>query len=961
MFLAGVYAAGPATAQNTFAGQNLSGTLSMEEGLPCNYIDDLCLDSNGFLWLATSGGGLCRYDGYELLTVSSTSGQPLKSNFIRNICEDPYQRLWIASEGGLDLVDLRTLERLDLPHPDLADPGGEFCSYLTADGQGCVWFKSGQTLYRISFEGDGQVRDVLSFSHEGLSPTNIVFEDVEGDGFVWIGLRGRLYKIGEVRPGRLDAVPAAPEFEYGEETYLSDFLPAGQDLWISTEDGLYFLNRPSGEWKHYTSIPDDGRSLTQNFITGLDRTRDGQVVATSLHGFNVYNPVSDRFERVGEDVINCIRVYGPTMLLGTETRGLVSFRPKSLSIQNLSHDPSDPRSLPSGAVNAVCEDALGALWVGNVEGGLSIREAEEEGFSHLTRERGSLCHNSVSALCPVPGERMAIGTWGGGVDLVGLRKPHRVLSHLDLPALDYIGSLDYDSRNELLWIGTNRGVFFYDLRSHALTPALDAQVSGCIGSCLDSSGHLWIGCREGLVVFNLGEAAADGTFPAERYSRRLDAPGTGTGEMICYIIEASDGALWLGSNGGGVYKGVRDSQGKTAFTGYSSRQGLSNDRVRSLAEDAAGRIWVSTEHGLNLLDPATGEITAYYREDGLSSTQFHWNNACRGGDGKLYFGNSAGLSVVDPSRTEIRTEDSPLRFTRVSVDDRVFRDPMRKEIDLHERDRSVQFEFAALGLNSQRTVRYEYCLEGFDTGWKRLPPGRHEASYTSLPHGNYRFLVRAFSPNRQQEDLLGMDVRVRPYFYKRWWFFLLCAALSAAIVYGISTWRMRNLVRQQEILQRTVDERTREISAQKRLVEEKAEELDRQNRILLHQNEELAGHRLLSAQEPQQEDAFATKVIGTIRSLYKNPDLDVAAFCAAMGMSKTLLNNRIQETFGQSTAQFIRTYRLSVAREMLLNNRDSKLLNISEIAYEVGFNDPKYFSRCFTKEFGVSPSSFPVA
>ena len=87
----------------------------------------------------------------------------------------------------------------------------------------------------------------------------------------------------------------------------------------------------------------------------------------------------------------------------------------------------------------------------------------------------------------------------------------------------------------------------------------------------------------------------------------------------------------------------------------------------------------------------------------------------------------------------------------------------------------------------------------------------------------------------------------------------------------------------------------------------------------------------------------------------------MAAFCAAMGMSKTLLNNRIQETFGQSTAQFIRTYRLSVAREMLLNNRDSKLLNISEIAYEVGFNDPKYFSRCFTKEFGVSPSSFPVA
>ena len=75
-----------------------------------------------------------------------------------------------------------------------------------------------------------------------------------------------------------------------------------------------------------------------------------------------------------------------------------------------------------------------------------------------------------------------------------------------------------------------------------------------------------------------------------------------------------------------------------------------------------------------------------------------------------------------------------------------------------------------------------------------------------------------------------------------------------------------------------------------------------------------------------------------------------------MGMSKTLLNKRLQETMGQSIGQFIRTYRLTVAREILASNQD---MNISEIAYEVGFNDPKYFTRCFSKEFGLSPSSFP--
>ena len=230
-------------------------------------------------------------------------------------------------------------------------------------------------------------------------------------------------------------------------------------------------------------------------------------------------------------------------------------------------------------------------------------------------------------------------------------------------------------------------------------------------------------------------------------------------------------------------------------------------------------------------------------------------------------------------------------------------------------------------------------------------------SYSTLPSGEYQFVIRAIPRSGNAEKELTLEVDVRPYFYKTWWFKLLVAALLAAMAYGILTWRTRALIRQQELLQRTVAERTREISAQKKLVEQKADELARQNVVLRHQNEELAGRRILAAPQGQPEDPFADKVLQTVRTLYKDPDLDVPALCNAMGMSKTLLNKRIQEAFGQPVAQFIRTYRLSVAREMLRTNRENKTLNISEIAYEVGFNDPKYFSRCFAKEFGFPPSN----
>lgn len=949
----------PARAQDRFEDGYLRSTLSMENGLPCNFIDDVCQDSAGFLWLATSGGGLCRFDGYDLLTFSATSGTSLKSNFVRNVCEDRFHRLWIASEGGLDLLDLGTLDRLDLPDPALEAFGDQLCSFLTLDAAGNLWIKTGKTLVRVSFDEEGDVREVLEFTHEGLSPTNFVFEDVDGDGTVWAGLEGRLYKIGAGPSGALKAEPILPGFQFGEQTYLSDFLPAGQGIWISTENGLYFVNRRTGEWKRYAHDPGNPRSLTQNFITGLARTGDGETVAVSLHGLNLFNPVTDDFDRIGGEVINCIKVNGDQILLGTETTGLLNYIPKQLSVNNFRNDELDPRTLAPGAVNAVFQEPDGRLWVGTVEGGLSVREPGSLEFSHLTRERDGLIHNSVSEFCLLPQDRMLVGTWGGGIDIVSTRKPYRVLEHL-LPGdtrLDYIGSLDYDPTSGLFWIGANRGVYFYDLTTRVLTPALDDQASGCIGSCLDASGRLWIGCREGLYAFDLRKRAEDGSFPATLYAYKLDAPESGVREMICCIIEAADGSLWLGSNGNGVYQGVRGGGDHIAFKGYSTRDGLSNDRVRGLAEDAAGHIWVSTEHGLNVLDPASGRITPYFREDGLASTQFHWNNACRGTDGLLYFGQAEGLSAVDPARTVARTMDGPLRLTGVRIGERQLRNPYLKQVRLHERDRSILFQFALLSPAARRQYTYEYRLEGFEKGWTRLNGDRHEASYSALPSGEYQFVIRAIPRSGNAEKELTLEVDVRPYFYKTWWFKLLVAALLAAMAYGILTWRTRALIRQQELLQRTVAERTREISAQKKLVEQKADELARQNVVLRHQNEELAGRRILAAPQGQPEDPFADKVLQTVRSLYKDPDLDVPALCNAMGMSKTLLNKRIQEAFGQPVAQFIRTYRLSVAREMLRTNRESKSLNISEIAYEVGFNDPKYFSRCFAKEFGFPPSN----
>lgn len=941
-----------AVAQSDFEDKYNISVANMEKGFPSNYVDDLFVDSAGFLWIATGGGGLCRFDGTELLTFSYATTPSVRSNFVRNVVQDGFNRLWVASEGGLDILDLQHLTpvQLDIPIPEQDEQ--ICCSYVTTDATGALWAKFSDKLYRLSFDGDGKVAQVHTFTHPSLAPVNYVFKDVDIDGTVWVVLDGRIHKIG-LSGDTLVASPLPTALNVGEGVYVSDFMADGSQVWISTELGLYRLHRISGEWKRYMHSPSDPRSLTQNFVTALARMPDGQVLASTLRGLNTYNQLSDNFSHLGEDAINGMRALPNALLVATENNGWQIISPQQLSFTNLGRD----NGLPAGVVNAVLQEPSGRLWVGLVEGGLSVLEPGQQHFITLTREHGGLGHNSVSALCTGPGNILYAGTWGGGIDVVQGSRPYKVLSHLPRNGslADFVGVLEYDSRNNILWVGSNQGIYQYDLHARTYTPATRETVSGCIGSCIDQAGNLWVGCQQGLFVFNLNERGADGTFPYRHYASKLDSTELLAGDKICCITEAPDGSIWLGSNGGGVFRAIASENGWN-FQGYTSARGLSSDQVRGLAADTRGNIWVSTVHGLNRLSPQNGSIVPFFREDGLPGDAFHWNNAFQGHDGLLYFGYADGIIVLDPSHFHEQMNVDPLRLTLVSVEEKEYRDPFLKELRLHEKDHSIRFCFSVLGLSGKRT-HFQYKLDGFDKAWTTLPEERGDVRYSTLPGGRYTLRVRAIDPYGNVTGSILLPVVVKPYFYRTWWFYLLVLVFTLYLTWGVILIRTRSLRRRQQELERTVAQRTKEISAQKRLVEQKAEELRRQNEVLLRQNEELASRKMLFSPErpaSPEDNPFREKALGVVRGMYKNPDLDVNAFCRAMGVSKTLLNNKLQDAFGQSIGHFIRTYRLAVAKEMLESGTDA---TVAEVAYEVGFNDPKYFTRCFTKEFGMAPSS----
>lgn len=108
------------------------------------------------------------------------------------------------------------------------------------------------------------------------------------------------------------------------------------------------------------------------------------------------------------------------------------------------------------------------------------------------------------------------------------------------------------------------------------------------------------------------------------------------------------------------------------------------------------------------------------------------------------------------------------------------------------------------------------------------------------------------------------------------------------------------------------------------------------------------------ASEENLENAFIQKLVHIIEQHLTDPQLSTDLICQQMGMSRSNLYLKLEALTDQSLNSFIRKLRLQKATELLLQTEE----NISQIAFEVGFSDPKYFSRVFTKTYQQSPTEY---
>ena len=102
------------------------------------------------------------------------------------------------------------------------------------------------------------------------------------------------------------------------------------------------------------------------------------------------------------------------------------------------------------------------------------------------------------------------------------------------------------------------------------------------------------------------------------------------------------------------------------------------------------------------------------------------------------------------------------------------------------------------------------------------------------------------------------------------------------------------------------------------------------------------------------DEKLLRRIVETIRGNLENPEFDVAALCEEVGISRVHLNRKLKETGNVPPSLLIKSFRMKQAAYLLVNNK----VNISEVAYRVGYSSHSYFSSSFREYFGLSPKEF---
>lgn len=797
-------------------------SLNINNGLSQGFISSIIQDKSGLMWFATSDG-LNKYDGTTFTIYHHDPDDPasIGSDDLACLFEDSKGRLWIGTRNnGLDLFDRENHIFTHIRHKGGNSIRSDNIQGITEDKTGALWIRTKNGIDRLEITDQkymsGNFTGNYFYSKYKLSFTHIKLN-------------------GEIEAGR---------DKYGSEKVFTD---SRNHVFITTNNSVLELKYNAAKNTYITLkkfsyavsdssfIPD----LLEDTIQHCLLLNRGKIIKFYDYNFGLpleiyrYNELLVRWTIDKNDV-----------LWLAEKNKIVRLSLKSG--ENNSFFSADPLQLKATNTSTVFyTDHTGVIWIGSGGYGILKYDPEKELFHQILPEL------SPYQILENKNKKIIINTF----QEINIKKnkPVSVSQLIDVNILKIkfpkIGVVSFaeDSTGNL-WLGIHGGIIKYDIKTKnalrydipfkdlALLPFpvfTDSRNNIWMGygnylvrytpspgkftrysyplksvfyeydflQCIyEDHGFLWLGLVNGLLRFDI----ETGRMKDYYFNQENDKSSLSNNFIfsITNDFRQPQKYLWIGTKGGGLNR-LNKLTGR--FTRYNIKDGLANNVIYGILPDDHGNLWLSTNKGLSEFNPVTRRFRNFNVSDGLQSNEFNRYAYCKTSEGLMVFGGMSGINYFDPK--DIKTLEPPdviltdFRLKNKSVGLKDPESPLKKDIgftkEMHllYKQNVVTFVFAGMDYRKKGSIIYRYMMEGFDKDW--IYSGTvHEATYTNLNPGDYRFIVQgSFVNGLWGKRNTSMNLHVIPPWWRTWWFYILSTTGSLSGTYMLYRYRLFQLTK----------------------------------------------------------------------------------------------------------------------------------------------------------------------
>jgi ligand-binding sensor domain-containing protein/signal transduction histidine kinase len=735
------------------------------DGLPQSQVTSVVEDDNGYLWIATQGGGLARFDGKEFKVYTTKDG--LFSNNISSLLFDHDQNLWILHAHGITRFNGHTFKR--------------FQNKRTPNAMYRRVFEQGDSIFFIS--SDGAIGKIyLDSLYSWGKPT------LKGEKQIWRSLQtldGVQCFIMDDGSFRIKTLKETFSFEPDEKfgKIYFPFVYKG-NIALRTSEGYSIVNYKEKKIEPL-SLPIKHMILSYDEKENVFWTRDGaNLFRETVHA----NEIKRDTILKDVSVLQVVKDSEGNVWFASDGRGLYKY-----FIQDFNRCSSEKLR----GVMAILSDRKGAKWLGTLNKGLwRIKDGKINSFVDAHESY----RNNIGVVKEGPDGTIWVGTNYGLGRYDEARNIFVWYTREEGLAGNLVSAIEFDEQG-VMWVGTANGLSRYDGKSFHNYNTTNGLLNNGIWHLHYSKRYKSLFLATDLNV----QTIRDGKIELVQVRGLRNT-------SIISILPYQDSLLTLGTGGAGVVIYNPKSRASKFIT---TQEGLASDFIYFAAQDEKRNLWIGTEKGINRVKldrKLEMEENLYYGYDnGLTGVETNLNAFELTPESK-YFGLVDGLyEFNDLSDDPSRSFDLHLTDIRVfygEYDPRLYADTVdgffKIPVDpkLPPDKNHITFYFNRVDKRYPKSVKFKYYMENFDKKWSQ-PSSMSEVTYSNLPPGNYVFHV--MSTDKQGSwsyKKIAYSFSIKTPFYQTAAFIVGLIILIAGIITLILYLRVRQKVNKMLMMER---------------------------------------------------------------------------------------------------------------------------------------------------------------